>query len=190
MIRVNDLVLSRGTQKPVSFQISEGEVMWIRGANGKGKSTLLLTLLGEIPKRSGEIYIDEQKLSSIPTRELGSFFGYAPQIADFQGEVQVSRVLELLKIDQSSPLLARLGIDGFLDSSVVKLSGGEKQRLQIAISVLGRGKFILLDEPIASQDSAFKTIIEEVIGEQAVQGKAFIIASHIPLHETRIIDLD
>ncbi len=190
MIRINDLVLSRGTQKPVSFQISEGEILWIRGANGKGKSTLLLTLLGEIPKRSGEIYVGDQILSSIPTREIGSFFGYAPQIADFQGEVQVSRVLELLKIDRSSPLIARLGIDGFIESSVLKLSGGEKQRLQIAISILGRGKFILLDEPIASQDSAFKTIIEEVIEEQAALGRAFIIASHIPMVATHVIDLD
>ena len=178
MIKVKDLVLQFGSQtEPLSFEVKPGTTLWLRGENGAGKSTLLLTIAGIVKAKSG--LVESSHIA----------FSYAPQKPTFTFGLEAKRVLELAGVDSSSSLIAKLGIESFLNTLVTELSGGEAQRVQIAIALGQRSNCVILDEPFASQDLESIGRIKKLIEEAKVEGKSFIVASHVALDANQVIDL-
>lgn len=178
MLKVKDLVLQFGSHTtPLSFEVEPGTTLWLRGENGAGKSTLLLTIAGIIKAKSGSVELSHNA------------FSYAPQKPSFAFGLEAKRVLELAGIDSTNPLIAKLGIESFLNTPVTELSGGESQRVQIAIA-LGQGSsYVILDEPFASQDLESIERIKKLIEGAKEEGKTCIVASHIAIDADLMIEL-
>jgi len=102
---------------------------------------------------------------------------------------QINRVLQLAGVDRDSELIKKLGLQQLLDSSVTSLSGGEAQRILLAIAFNSSAPYLLLDEPFASQDVEYVAVIKELLTEQKQKGHAVLIASHIAIEADQIIEL-
>ncbi len=150
----------------VSFSLAAGEVLGLVGHNGMGKTTLLRTLLGELPVKAGSIRLSDSDITRAPTAARARLgLGYVPQGRQIFPDLTV---LENLRIGEAArpgasdipaileqfrplgPLLARPGR---------ALSGGEQQLLALARCLLGRPKVILLDEP---SEGIQPSIVEQI----------------------------
>lgn len=185
MLKVKDLQLKYGATDPLRFELAPGNLYWLKGQNGAGKSTLLLTMMGFIPAKSGVVLCEEKPVGG----ETFKYFAYLPQKASFNFGLTVQRVLELAEVSPESPIARKLGIVKILNSDVTKLSGGEAQRVLLNIALSRDAKYLLLDEPFASQDSAYIVIIKELLEQELTKGKSILIASHIEVAAKEIIEL-
>jgi branched-chain amino acid transport system ATP-binding protein len=167
----------------VSLTLSPGEVVGLVGHNGMGKTTLLRTLVGQLPVKAGTIHLAGREVSRAATAlraRLG--LGYVPQGRQIFPELSV---LENLRIGEAArsgasdipailerfaplkPLLARAGR---------ALSGGEQQLLALARCLLGRPKTILLDEPSEGiQPSIVAQIAEHLVDLSRRQNLAILL---------------
>lgn len=180
MLEVIDLELRYGSNsKGLNFKLEPGTLSWLRGKNGAGKSTLLLTLMG----------FEDAKTGKVIWQGRSNAFAYAQQKPDFAFALTVQRVLQLAEVDLESELITRLGLKPLLDSSVTSLSGGEAQRVLLAIAFNSSAPYLLLDEPFASQDVEYIAVIKELLAQQKLEGRAILIASHIAIDADQIIEL-
>ena len=157
----------------LTFEIKKGETVAIVGPNGSGKSTLIKTLLGLIPF-AGEIgFFDPQLLShkkyAAHINKHFSQIGYVPQKIDFDRTVPIT-VIELLSIYQNkknpkkiTALLEEVGAQHLRQSPVGQLSGGEFQRIMIALALVNDPELLILDEATASVDMEGENVIHDIV---------------------------
>ena len=147
--------------KDISFTLKKGDSLGVLGPNGGGKSTLMKIVAGLLKPTSGELFFDEQALSSYKSYPY-SLFSYVPQSSELNTTmpVKVQEFLEfstsLYKIknpDLIDDLLNLVGITHKKETLLSKLSGGEKQRVLIARAMIKKPKLLLLDEPTKGLDS-------------------------------------
>jgi branched-chain amino acid transport system ATP-binding protein len=153
----------------VNFQVTEGEFVGILGHNGMGKTTLLKTLIGQLPADTGQIRLDGNDITRLPPASRArAGIGYVPQGREIFPALTVrenlrmgcllSRLPEAQTIEDvltSFPRLTRL-----LDRAGDALSGGEQQLLALARCLCGAPRLILLDEPT---EGIQPSIIDEII---------------------------
>lgn len=179
MLKVDRVQLSRGTSKPISFELLPGQIIWLKGRNAIGKSTLLKSLLLQEKIFAGEIRFNKLLLSSTKAPHFSEIFSYCPQHSEYLEDLKVARVLELLDIQDRSEVFLPLGLSDLISKSISQISQGEKQRLDIAIALSRTCSVSILDEPFASQDSKWISEIIKIIINQTLKGKSFIITSHL-----------
>jgi zinc/manganese transport system ATP-binding protein len=160
------VVLSgRAILDDVSFEVRAGEFTGLIGSNGAGKTTLLRVILGLQRTTAGRV-----SMPGSPGSRLRRSAGYVPQKLVLDADVPLrARDLVTLGIDgnrfglrlpsrqrQTSveEMLVAVGAEGFADSRVGTLSGGELQRVLIAHALISRPRLLLLDEPLANLDPA------------------------------------
>ena len=155
------------------FQIGEGEIVTVVGPNGSGKSTLMRALIGLERPSEGTV-----------AHKPGLRIGYVPQRLHIDAglPMTVRRFLSLprrVSDADASAALARVGVPGVGDRQMVRLSGGQFQRVLVARALLARPEILILDEPTQGLDqpgaAAFYRLIEEVRGETGV---AVLMVSH------------
>jgi len=154
----------RKVVKDVSLEIQDGEIVGLLGPNGAGKTTSFYMIVGIIPAESGEVWLNEQDITSYPMHmraQLG--IGYLPQEASIFRKLTVEEnilaILELRKdLDDTGrqelldKLLGEFHINHLRDHVGNSLSGGERRRVEIARALAMEPQFILLDEPFAGVD--------------------------------------
>jgi len=153
----------------VSFQVAAGEFVGVLGHNGMGKTTLLRTIVGQLPATAGAIRFAGSEIAQAPTHRRARLgLGYVPQGRQiFPG----LSVLDNMRMAAASAGLSDDVLDGVLDSLPrLKpilgrpggvLSGGEQQILALARCLCAEPKLILLDEPT---EGIQPSIIEEIAG--------------------------
>jgi ABC-type multidrug transport system ATPase subunit len=166
----------------VSFDVAPGEAVALWGPNGAGKTTLLRCLLGLLPHR-GRVLV-----GGYDTRRQGKHargrIGFVPQELHLHDNMSVWETLvfyaRLKKAARPacSAVAARLGLTAQFKKNVGELSGGMKQRLALAVALLGDPPVLLLDEPTANLDLQSRDSFLRLLGELRDDGKTLIFCSH------------
>jgi nitrous oxidase accessory protein len=187
----NPMIVVRGLTKrfgPVtavedlSFTVEAGEAVALWGPNGAGKSTVLHCLLG-IVRYDGTIELggcDPHRHGKAARRLVG----FVPQQIYLPEDFTVREVVDFFaRLKGASPetipaVLERLGLAAHAEKRVGTLSGGMKQRVALAVALLGDPPILLLDEPTASLDAQSRRDFLYLLGELKRSGKTLLFSSH------------
>lgn len=161
--------------RDVSFEVAAGERMAIIGPNGAGKTTLLSMLAGVLSPSAGEIAGD-----------AGDHVGWVPQQPAVYSKLSVAENLRLFaRLERVRDpeqaverMLEQTGLTDRRDEEVSRLSGGNQQRLNIAVGLLCEPRVLLLDEPSASLDPRQRERLWDFIAELSRQGTSVVYSTH------------
>jgi branched-chain amino acid transport system ATP-binding protein len=170
----------------ITFAVGEHEVVGVLGHNGMGKTTLLRTLIGQVPLSAGSIRFAGGDIGALPAfRRARAGIGYVPQGRAIFPNLTVYENLRMGFIENGihseentlNDILARFPrLDSLLDRQGAALSGGEQQILALARCLCGRPKLLLLDEPTEGiQPSIVEEILDILIGLHRDQGLAIVV---------------
>ncbi|WHY86853.1 phosphate ABC transporter ATP-binding protein [Neobacillus novalis] len=159
--------------KNISESFLEGKITTLVGPSGAGKTTLLKLCNGLLSPDSGEIFIKGKNISSYDPVELRRLVGIALQSAPMiNGSVLKNLALPLvlqgkqLAEDEARNLLHDVGLEAeFLHRPIKDLSGGQRQKVSIARTLVNHPQVLLLDEITSSLDRVSQQEIEELIGK-------------------------
>lgn len=191
MISVNSISVSRSANpviKGFSAEFKAGTITAIIGPNGCGKSTLLAAIAGDLSLTSGSIEINEKDLGNYSIPELARLRSVALQQPLFNLAFTVQEVLAMARsagstLASENAAITKLAINDLVDRKVTQLSGGEKQRVAIALAIAVDAPVLLLDEPLATQDVESSKRIIELLKVEAKAGKTIVLVAHVPESE-------
>jgi ABC-2 type transport system ATP-binding protein len=164
----------RAALRDVSFDAASGELLAIIGPNGAGKTTLLSILAGLLEPTEGTLTRDPSDI------------GWVPQQTAIYGKLTVRENLELFakleKVADPGAAVARMleqtGLADRADEELSKLSGGNRQRVNIAVGLLAEPPVLLLDEPTSSLDPRQREVLWEWVAGLAQEGTAVVFTTH------------
>ena len=170
----------------ISLSVHRGELLGLVGASGSGKSSLLRLLNRLDEPTSGTVFLESQDYRQIPSRELRRRVGMVTQRPFlFPGDIASNLSFgpmqrgEILREEEISGLLERVGLAGFAARNVANLSGGEQQRVSLARALANRPEVLLLDEPTSALDEQSKSGVEQLIGNLVRDnGYTFVLVTH------------
>lgn len=192
IIKVSNLVKKYGNFTAVngiSFEIGKGEVFSLLGPNGAGKTTTVEILEGIRKKTSGELSIMGEDPEN--NKKLIGLVGILPQDFNFIWNSTPFDALRFYKKTLGSKadveeLLARVEILEKKNVPFQKLSGGQKQKLGLAIALINDPDVLFLDEPTSGLDPKARRNIWKVIEELKKEGKSILLTTHY-LEEAEIL---
>ena len=173
----------------INIIINKGDKVAFVGESGSGKSTLVDLIIGLYKPLSGEIVIDDKKLTSDNVKSYRSKVGYIPQsIYLFDGtvgenvafgyEYDKEKIMEVLKKANIYDFLSsKEGIDTLVGDGGIQLSGGQKQRIGIARALYSDPEILVLDEATSALDNETEAKIMDEIYETS-QDKTLLIIAH------------
>ncbi|MGH9184525.1 MAG: ABC transporter ATP-binding protein [Acidimicrobiales bacterium] len=184
-IEVDDLGVWYGELRAVdgvSFTVVPGEVVALLGPNGAGKTTTVETLEGFRRPDTGRVRV----LGLDPVaahRSVVARLGVMPQTPGIQPGIRPAEVLRLYASYYERPedpeaLLERVGLAERRHATFRQLSGGEQQRLSLALALVGRPGVAFLDEPTAGVDVAGRQVVRQIVGELRDAGVAVLVTTH------------
>jgi ATPase subunit of ABC transporter with duplicated ATPase domains len=166
----------RPVLRDVEWRIAPGERSGIVGANGAGKSTLLGLIAGTVEPTTGRVKRGKTVRLAVLDQQGDELIALAGErIADLLGRLQSGYEVEGREVTPTQ-LLERLGFDrGQLSARVGELSGGQRRRLQLMLTVLSEPNVLLLDEPTNDVDTDMLTATEDLLDSWA---GTLIVVSH------------
>lgn len=185
----------------VSFEVEDGDVLAILGANGIGKTTLLRASMGFLKWTSGGSFLDGNDIAHMPPKMVWKNIAYVPQAKSPNFALTAIEMVVLgrnphLKLLASptdadyafaDSIMKSLGISHLRDSAVSRMSGGELQMVLIARALASEPHLLVLDEPESNLDFANQLKILNTIKKLAQEGgRSCIFNTHYPQHAYRI----
>ena len=173
--------------RDVSFSLQPGETLAVMGRNGMGKTTLLKSLIGMLPSRSGSIRIDDIELSGLKSyQRVKCGMGYVPQGRMIFSQLTVEENILTGMGDARDTVVPRWIYDFFPvlgEMSQRKggnLSGGQQQMLAIARALVSNPKLLILDEPTEGiQPSIIKEIARALTKLKTERGFAMLVSEQV-----------
>jgi lipopolysaccharide export system ATP-binding protein len=173
----------------VSLEVRRGEAVGLLGPNGAGKTTVFYMITGLIPADEGSIRIDGHDVTKLPMyRRARLGIGYLPQEASiFRGLTVEQNILAVLETVEPNKRERQAQLDALLDefriarlrtSPSMRLSGGERRRVEIARALASRPSFMLLDEPFAGIDPIAVNDIRALVRHLTQRGIGVLITDH------------
>ena len=166
----NNLILDN-----ISFKINEGEIFGMLGPNGVGKSTIFNLITGLIKPNSGKIKIHNNDVLDYPIYLRTKKFkvGYVPQYGGYFGDLTLYQNLKAIaeividnkniEEDKINDLINKFELENLRNIKAKFLSGGQKKKLVIALSLLSDPSVLLLDECFAALDVLTIKMLQEII---------------------------
>ncbi len=166
----------------VSLTVEPGEVVALLGPNGAGKTTLLETIEGYRVPDTGSIRVFDLDPATHRT-EISSRWGVMPQTNGLPMGLTVGEAIALFvglygSSTSAGELAGAVGLDTLTTRKWRRLSGGEQQRLSLALALAGGDELLLLDEPTAAVDQAGRERIIEMIHARSAAGAAVLLTTH------------
>ena len=187
IVSIKDFVLSFGDKKVIhglNFSVKKGEIFGFLGSNGSGKTTTIRALLGIYQADSGELLINRKKFSP----ERTGLIGYLPEE---RGLYRKEKVIDVMQYfgrlkglskkearDFSQDFLKRVGLEDKARLNIDKLSGGQQQKIQLGITIMGKPDLLILDEPTKGFDPVNRELLMEIIKEENARGATIIMVTH------------
>jgi ABC-2 type transport system ATP-binding protein len=169
----------REALRDVSFDLSTGELVAVVGPNGAGKTTLLSILVGVQRASAGSV-------EGAAALTGGQAIGWAPQQPALYSKLSVRENLRLFARLEGvadpeaavARMLAQTGLEQRADERVEKLSGGNRQRVNVALGLLADPRVLALDEPSSALDPGQRARLWEFVGTLASQGTSVLFSTH------------
>jgi ABC transporter related protein len=187
IVSIKDFELSFGDKKIIhglDFGVKRGEIFGFLGSNGSGKTTTIRALLGIYQADSGELLINGKKFSP----ERTGLIGYLPEE---RGLYRKEKVIDVMQYfgqlkglskkearDFSQDFLKRVGLEDKARLNIDKLSGGQQQKIQLGITIMGKPDLLILDEPTKGFDPVNRELLMEIIKEENARGATIIMVTH------------
>jgi lipopolysaccharide export system ATP-binding protein len=194
IIKLDKISLSFGKRKildNINFSVNESQILGLLGPNGVGKSTIFNLITGLIKPQYGSIIIESKNVNDYPIylRTTQFKIGYVPQYGGYFHNMtlleNLNAIGELLiknkkiRYEKINSLISKFELDAVRDVKASYLSGGQKKRLVIALSLLGNPKILLLDEPFAALDiMTIKTLQKIIVNLQSENTITILLCDH------------
>ena len=181
-LRLHEISMAYGRRalfSEVSAEVAPGQCLVVSGANGAGKSTLLRIIAGLLRPESGQV-------------EFGGLRGYAAPDVQLYGELTgaenlafFARLRGMAKSDGDG-LLQAVGLPPARGRDLVSAySSGMRQRLKLAVSLLGDPPLLIWDEPTATLDSAGRELADTLLAQSRASGRIIVAATNDPAEARR-----
>jgi ABC-2 type transport system ATP-binding protein len=173
-LRAESLVKEYGARRAlqgVSFEAAPGELVAVIGPNGAGKTTLLQILAGALEATSGTVSVDRRDVGWVPQQPaIYSKLSVAENLLLF------ARLEKVADVDATvGRMLDQTGLRDSADDPVGTLSGGNQQRVNIAVGLLGEPRLLLLDEPSSSLDPRQRERLWEFVATLAREDSTTVV---------------
>ncbi len=197
IVSVKNFSLTIGGKRIVEkldFEVLPGEVFAFLGSNGSGKTSTIRSLLGIYEATSGELLINGKKLAP----ENAHIVGYLPEERGLYTRAKVLDAMmyfgELKGMERGA---AREFALKFLESvdladkanvKIKKLSGGQQQKVQLGVAIMGDPKLLILDEPTKGLDPVNRKLLLDIVDDLQQKGVAVIYITHLMEEVERLAD--
>lgn len=197
IVSVNNFSLTIGNKRIVEkldFEVFPGEVFAFLGANGSGKTSTIRSLLGIYEASSGDLLVNGEKL----TPEGAAVVGYLPEERGLYTRAKVLDAMmyfgELKGMDREDAREFALGFLKEVDLAdkanvkIKKLSGGQQQKVQLGVAIMGSPKLLILDEPTKGLDPVNRKLLLDIVDNLQKKGVAVIYITHLMEEVERLAD--
>lgn len=197
MVEIRHFKMSFGDKtviKDLSFDVFRGEVFGFLGSNGSGKTTTLRALLGLYQPTAGDLLINGKPYSVESQIRLG----YLPEE---RGLYKKEKVLDVMLYfgqlkglsrkeakDFSMKFLERVNLADKANTQLDKLSGGQQQKIQLGVTIMGDPELLIMDEPTKGFDPVNRRLLMNIIEEQRKAGATIIYVTHQMEEVERLCD--
>lgn len=178
----------------LSFEVQSGEVFAFLGANGSGKTSTIRSLIGLYEATSGTLHVNGRQYSAKDAMTLG----YLPEERGLY--TRVSAIDNLTYFGEMKGLsraearkagmefLAEVGLADKANLKLKKLSGGQQQKVQLGVAVMGNPSLLILDEPTKGLDPVNRKLLLDIVDQHKQQGASVIYITHLMEEVERLAD--
>jgi len=179
------VTVKRGKQtvlRDVNLDLPSGKIIGLLGPSGAGKSTIMRALVGVQSKVTGEVSVLGEPAGSA---NLATRVAYSTQASSVFDDLNVTQNLDFARKMIGAPasditrVLAEVGLTGFAKAKVGNLSGGQRNRVSLAMAMVGSPELLILDEPTVGLDPVLRAEIWTIFRNLANSGKTLLVSSHV-----------
>ncbi len=196
-VSVKDFSLTLGSKEIVhklNFEVQPGEVFAFLGANGSGKTSTIRSLIGLYEATSGELHINGRTYTAKDAMSVG----YLPEERGlytrvsaidnltYFGEMKGMSRAEARKVGME--FLKEVGLEDRANLKLKKLSGGQQQKVQLGVAVMGNPSLLILDEPTKGLDPVNRKLLLDIVEHHKQEGAAVIYITHLMEEVERLAD--
>ncbi|TCK92815.1 iron complex transport system ATP-binding protein [Natranaerovirga hydrolytica] len=180
MIEAKNLCIAYDSKvivKDFSFEVNKGSIVSIIGPNGSGKSTILKTISRFLRQKNGVVYLEKEDMSTLNIKKVAQKMSTLSQYNRTPDDITVEDLIYFGRMPHKKWYerknnedkniidwaMTHTAIDEFKDKRVIELSGGEKQRVWIAMALAQKPKILLLDEPTTYLDVCHQLEVMELV---------------------------
>lgn len=197
IVEVKDFSLTIGNKqivKELNFEVMPGEVFAFLGSNGSGKTSTIRSLLNIYEPTTGSLLVNGEKMAP----ENAANVGYLPEE---RGLYTRSKVLDTMVYfgelkgmtrdaakEFSLAFLEQVELADKANIKIKKLSGGQQQKIQLGVAIIGHPKLLILDEPTKGLDPVNRKLLLDIVDDLQKKGTAVIYITHLMEEVERLAD--